>query len=349
MAQDRPSLLSPVSRIVAGSLYRPNDKDFDGKPLVIKTGPNAGQPTVRYFFALAIPKGPEPHWAHTAWGAKIWEVGCRAFPQASQRPDFSWKIEDGDSQIPNKRNKKPCEQEGWRGCWIVKLSSSYQPTIYNIEGGGYVQHTEPDFVKPGYWVEAAFTVDGNGQTGNPGVYLNPNLVCFRGYGPEIVFGPNVNEVGFGQAPLPAGVSSIPLASTAPPPAPAPAPGGYAPAPAPGGYAPGAPGPYAAPPAPAPMPVMPQPQFLQMPPAPMPGAYPNPTPPGGSGANMLPPGANLAPAPVSAYPSNLPPAPAPAPAAPAFQMTAKAGGASREAFLQAGWTDAALIQQGYMTA
>ncbi len=33
----------------------------------------------------------------------------------------------------------------------------------------------------------------------------------------------------------------------------------------------------------------------------------------------------------------------------YQMTAKAGGASREAFMQAGWTDAALIQQGYMTA
>jgi len=333
LAQDKTSLLSPVARIVAGSLYKPNDKNFDGQPLTIKTGPNAGQPTVRYFFAIAIPKGPESHWAHTAWGAKIWEIGCRAFPQASQRPDFSWKMEDGDSQIPNKRNKKPCEQEGYKGCWILKLSSSFPPTVYAIENGGYVQHTEPDFVKPGYWVEASFTVDGNGQTGNPGVYLNHGMVCFRGYGPEINFGPNVNEVGFGQAPLPAGVSSIPLASMAPPPAPAP-------------------GPYSAPPAAPPVQVMPQPQFLQipgyerpMPPAPM----ANPTrAPVGNGAYMPPPGAFLPP-PVSAYPSNLPPQPAAAPVAPAYQMTAKAGGNSREAYLQAGWTDAALIQQGYMTA
>jgi hypothetical protein len=316
-------------------LYKPNDKNFDGQPLTIKTGANAGQPTVRYFFAIAIPKGPEPHWAHTPWGAKIWEVGCRAFPQASQRPDFSWKIEDGDSQIPNKRNKKPCEQEGYKGCWILKLSSSFPPTVYAIENGGYVQHMEPDFVKPGYWVEASFTVDGNGQQGNPGVYLNHGMVCFRGYGPEINFGPNVNEVGFGQAPLPAGVSSIPPASATLPPVPMPAPG-----------------PYAAPIAAPPVQVMPQPQFLQMPPTPMPGMYPNPTPaPVGNGANLPPAGATPTPAvPVTAYPSNLPPAPpAAAPAAPVYQMTAKAGGASREAFMQAGWTDAALIQQGYMTA
>lgn len=43
-----------------------------------------------------------------------------------------------------------------------------------------------------------------------------------------------------------------------------------------------------------------------------------------------------------------PPPAP-PKAPTYTMTAKAAGASREAFLANGWTDAMLIEQGYMTA
>lgn len=39
---------------------------------------------------------------------------------------------------------------------------------------------------------------------------------------------------------------------------------------------------------------------------------------------------------------------PAPAAPAYVMTEKAAGATREAFKANGWTDAMLVEQGYMT-
>ena len=319
----RVNITSPVGRIVMGSLYDPSTTDAEGKPLVVKTGPNAGQPRVNYFFALAIPKGTEPHWAHTAWGQQIWAVGNQAFPQAAQAADFSWKIVDGDSQIPNKRGRKPCDNEGWPGHWVLKFSGGFAPKVYQQEGAGYVQRMEKDFCKPGYFVEVAFSVEGNGSQSQPGVYLNHSMVCFRAYGQEIVFGPDVASAGFGQSALPAGASATPLPGTAPmPQAPAAAPTmplppglpqvpGVAPAPLPqGGFAPMPSAP--APGAPAPIPVTPNPGFVQVPP----------------------------PAPMASPP---------APAAPVRQMTAAAQGIPYESYVAQGWTDAQLVQNGLMLA
>lgn len=309
MAQ-KVNITSPVGRIVMGSLYDPSTTDAEGKPLVVKTGPNAGQPRVNYFFALAIPKGAEPHWAHTPWGQQIWNVGNQAFPNAAQSPAFAWKIEDGDSQIPNKKGRKPCENEGWRGHWILKFSGGFAPKVYQQEGAGYVQVMQKDFCKPGYFVEVAFSVDGNGSQSQPGVYINHSMVCFRAYGPEISFGPDVASAGFGQSALPAGASMTPPAGAIPmPQAPAAAPAPLAPAgsvPTPYAPVPGAP--Y------APVPVIPNPQFVQVPP------------------------------PVAA-----PMAPPPAPAIPVRQMTAAAQGVTYDAYVAAGWSDAQLVQNGLMLA
>jgi len=318
---ERQAITSPVGRIVAGSLYKPNTTDFDGKLLVYKTGSDAGKARVQYFFAVAIPKNPgETHWAYTEWGKQIWSVGNVAFPQAAKRPDFAWKIEDGDSMIPNKRNRKPAEQEGWRGCWVIKFTSSFAPTIYREDkssSSGWGQLTEPEAVKPGYYVQVAFTVDGNGQQGNPGVYLNPSMVCFRAYGAEISFGPNVEDAGFGAAPLPAGASlTPPPASTLPA---APPPAGASLTPPPASTLPAAP----------PVPVYPNPGFTQVPP-------PNPSYAGNAGSPLPPAGI---PAPL---PSVIPVSPS------SKRMTAAAAGVSYEAYIAAGWNDAQLIQNGLMT-
>jgi hypothetical protein len=254
------NITSPVGRIVMGSLYDPSTTDAEGKPLVIKTGPNAGQPRVNYFFALAIPKNPgETHWAQSAWGQQIWNTGNLAFPNIAQSPAFAWKIDDGDSAIPNKKGRKPCDNEGWKGHWIIKLSGGFAPKVYQQEGAGYVQVTQKDFCKPGYFVEVAFSVEGNGSAQQPGVYLNHSMVAFRAYGPEIVFGPDVASAGFGQTPLPAGASLTPAPSAIPMPQ---APQGVAPAPlVPNGSAP-------MPPAAVPVvPVIPNVHFAQIPPAP----------------------------------------------------------------------------------
>lgn len=315
MAETKQTFTTPVGRLVAGSLYKPNTTDAEGKPLVVKHGPNINKPRVDFFFALAIPKVPGQHWASTPWGAIIWEVGHKCFPNAAQGA-FAWKVEDGDSQVPNRKGRKPCEREGWAGHWILKTSGGFAPQTYQKLNGNLEKLHQADYIKMGWWVQAVISVDGNNSPNQPGVYLNHSIVCFRAPGDEIVFGPNAEDAGFGDAPLPAGVSTVPSSI---------------PLPAPG--APGVPAvptlavaqsqigvpvaalptPIAAVPA---VPVLPNPAFL------------NPQVPQ---------------VPVASVP--VPPTTA---SAPLSKLTAKAGGFSYEQLLANGWNDATLVAHGLMT-
>lgn len=316
------NITTPVGRLVMGSLYRANDKDAEGKLLVVKTGANAGQPRVNFFFALAIPKeAGHTHWSQTTWGADIWRVGHTAFPGVAARPDFAWKVEDGDSTIPNKKNKRPCDNEGWAGNWIVKFSSGHAPKVYQADPTnpqGWAQVMQEDFVKAGYFVQVQGNVDGNGSSSQPGVYLNHQTVAFRAFGQEISFGPSVAEAGFGAAPLPAGASAVPLASANPMPAAVPTvPSATVAVPAPSV-------PASTPP-PPPVPVTPNPQFLQVPAVP------------------------VAPVPSAAVPTvPVPPVAPVMTTSPSKVMTAKAGGASYESFIAGGWDDARMIAEGYLS-
>lgn len=320
----RVNITSPVGRLLMGSLYDPSTTDAEGKALVVKTGPNAGQPRVDYFFVIGIPKNPgETHWAQTPWGAEIWKVGHTAFPQAAQAEDFSWKIIDGDSAKPGKLfkgkpGKPPCENEGWKGHWILKFGGGFAPKIYQAEGTNFVQVLQKDFVKAGYFVEVAFSVEGNKSQTSPGVYLNYSMVCFRAYGQEITFGPDVSSAGFGGGALPMGATMTPPASAVPLPA------------APTAYAP-------------PLP--------QVPPVAVAGAIPSPLPPVGSVLMPAAPAQTVAAAiPVMPKPAfvQVPP-PSAAPVAPVKQMTAAANGIPYDAYIAQGWTDALLIQNGMMLA
>lgn len=305
----RTNFTTPVGRLLMGSLYKPQTTDADGKPLVVKSGPNTGQPKVTFFFALGIPKGTEQHWAQTEWGAKIWATGHAAFPKEAQSPAFAWKIVDGDSQVPNKKGSKPCDREGHRGHWVLHFSSGFAPKIYNRDGTQAI--TGPDAVKLGYYVQVNCDVDGNDSTQNPGVFLNHVMVALSAYGTEIVVGPDPTAAGFGAAALPAGALAQPPATFNPAPPVNPTMplldfSKLAPPPAP-----------TMPPA-APPPAAPNPAFLQVPGAPVPPAAPP-----------------------------IPPAAPPAP--PVRQMTAKAAGASYESFISQGWNDGLLVQHGYMVA
>jgi hypothetical protein len=218
-------ILFPTGRIVAGSLYKPNTTNAEGGPLVYKNGPNAGQARVDYFFAIAIPKNGQ-HWAQTEWGAKIWAAGHAFMPQAGNIPSFAWKVTDGDSAVPNKKGKAPNTREGYPGNWVVSLSSSYAPKIYNRDGTQVL--TEQDAIKPGYFVQVFGNVDGNNAQNQPGVFLNHSMVALQAYGPEIVFGPDATGVGFGQGALPAGATTTPVGGFNP--APLPVPGAPLPSP-----------------------------------------------------------------------------------------------------------------------
>lgn len=190
------SLLTPVGRLVQGSLYEPQTTDAENKPLTIRTGPQAGQPRVDYFFSLAIPKGSEKHWAETSWGQKIWAAGHSGFPNGqASAPTFAWKVTDGDSQIPNRVGKKPCDREGYRGHWVLNFSSGFAPQIVNETGSAYL--LEKDYVNLGDYIQVAGTVTDNGSQQQPGVFLNHSHVAFVRYGKRIVIGIDPKSIGFG--------------------------------------------------------------------------------------------------------------------------------------------------------
>lgn len=309
----------PPGRLVQGSLTEAQTTDAEGKPLIVKSGPNMGQPRIDYYFAVAVPKTPGvAHWASEEWGAPIWAEGHASFPGGqAQRPDFAWKIVDGDSQIPNKAGRKPCEQEGFPCCWVVRFSGGKAPQVYSMLPNQAAPVLVPDpkgVVGLGDYVQVRGSVCGNGAQNQPGVYLNHSMICLRAYGQRISTGPDVSTAGFGGGALPAGASATPLASAAALPPPPAAPGAAAPMPA----APSA----ALPPPPAAAPAIP-------------GTYAPPAVP--------------APAPSPAH-VGLPPAPPAPPAAPAAAgpvMLPAANGVPYEAYKANGWTDDQLRANGLM--
>lgn len=213
----RTDILTPVGRLVAGDVFKANTTDQQGRPLVIKSGPNAGQPKVEYYFAVAIPK-TDPTF-NTEVMAKLQAAAKTGFPTLFDangqclRPDFAWKIVDGDSRIPNQNNTIPATKEGYPGNWVISFKGGFAPKVYTK--GGEAVITDPEAIKRGYYIRVYGSVTGNGEMQKPGIFLNPNMVEFVGYGEEIISGPDGASV-FGGAPaanLPAGASAIPMAGT----------------------------------------------------------------------------------------------------------------------------------------
>tara|TARA_R110000851_G_scaffold287513_3_gene441546 strand:+ start:15090 stop:16013 length:924 start_codon:yes stop_codon:yes gene_type:complete len=210
----------PAGRLVQGSVYKGKTIDDDGNPLVFKTGQNAGQPRTEYYFAVAIPKGAEQHWGTTAWGQAIWNRGHADMAAAAGRPDFAWKVVDGDDATPDQSGRAPNTKPGFAGCWVAKFSGSFPASIFNADGSA--QLTEPDVVQAGDYVQVFADVSGNGSRQSPGVYLNYKAVAFVGYSQEgrIQYSMDGTSIGFGQSPAPAGVSATPVGDFAAPVAPA---------------------------------------------------------------------------------------------------------------------------------
>lgn len=265
------NILTPVGRLVNGSPFEPSTTNMEGAPLVVKSGPNAGQPRSEYFLSIAVPKS-DP--GVNALVQQITAVARQGFPQfftaaGCTRPDFAFKIVDGDSTVPDMRNRRPCDREGYPGCWIFKFKSGFAPKVYTKGGAAII--TNPAEVKPGYYIRIYGSVTANGNTMKPGVYLNCSMVELVGYGEEITFGPSGDAV-FGAAPvaLPQGASATPMAPRTPLATPA------------------------APVEPAwpPVNVAPAPDFLT-PPVPLPAAPPMPPAPPAAPAALVAPAAPAA--------------------------------------------------------
>lgn len=225
MANETHNFTTPVGRLVGGSPSRPREvTDNLGKPVLHDKGPDIGKPKMEYSFAIAIPKSPGvTHWAQEVWGKPIWELAHTSWPGGeAQRPDFSWKITDGDSTIPNKRGKKPVDQQGYKGNWVIWFTGQIGPKLYTLLGVSEpTLVSDPDAIRPGYYIQVNGNTRSNGPSQSPGMYMNHSMVCLIAYGEEIVFGPDVAEAGFGGAPLPAGATTTPQGNFSPPPVPAP--------------------------------------------------------------------------------------------------------------------------------
>ncbi len=209
MSKETLQLLLPPGRMVFGDLYTASDKDGQGNLRTTRDG----KPKSTYDFGIAIPKNGTTHWAQTEWGKQVWEFGHREWPGGQgQRQDFAWKIKDGDSTVPSKSGRKPCENTGWPGHWVVVLSSAIAPRLYRIGANGQPEpFIEPEAIQPGDWIEVYASVASNGNLQNPGIYMNHSMVCFRGYdaGGRIVSGPRVENAGFGAAAAPSTVQAFP--------------------------------------------------------------------------------------------------------------------------------------------
>lgn len=271
---------SAVGRLVGGSVHEPITEDFDGKPLTVKTGKRKGEETQRFSFGVAFAKVPGQHWATlNEMCALIWATGHEHMGALAQRKDFSWKITDGDSTEVNKKNNRPCDNEGFPGHWVVWFSSSFAPDTYDAIGGKEPVAIDPEIIEKGFYVQVRGSVVGNGNETNPGVFINHGMVALVGYGQVIESKnkPDPKKAGFGQGvQLPAGASTAPPAGLKTPGTPSapPAPNAAPPAPP----APAAPLPTTAV-APAPGFVAPPPVAAAPPPPPATVAAPPPPPAG----------------------------------------------------------------------
>lgn len=260
MAKTYTQIVTPVGRIVGGSFDTPRLKDGDNKDMAYKDGTLAAEFSV----LLAIPKAGEQHWNQTAWGAQIWAIGDAGYPGGYvSRADFSWKIQDGDSAIPNKKGKRNCDREGYPGHWII--AASRRSARDRLAPPQYVDIREnpsrpaaipADAIKHGYYAQLCVQVADNAPSQTPGVYVNLEIIALAAYGQPIILGTEIDaaQVGFGGFSLPAGAMTTPPAGLAVPPA--------------------VPAPVAPPAAvPAAVPVTPNHQFAAGAPAPAPAAPP----------------------------------------------------------------------------
>lgn len=334
--QQDTNILFPPARVVQGDLYEPQTEDQQGNKLTVKTGQNAGQERVNYFFTIAIPKAGEAAWYHSAWGQKIYGLARSWWPTLFDaagnclHPRFSWKVSDGDDTTPNPdaQMRRNCDREGFPGCWIVRLSSGYATRILDSSGAPMLT---PGAVKRGFWVEVWASLNTNGNTQKPGIYVNHQYVAFRAPDKEIISGPDPRSLGFGKAALPPGVSAAPVAGANLPQGIPGVPGVPAGVPGlPAGIPAGVPSiPHAAP--------IPQA-------APIPGGIPTGVAP--NAGFIAPPLPGAAPA-IPAVPTvPAPPAADPLGAPAGFRM-ANMNGPSYSTMTAGGWTQELMLQHGHL--
>lgn len=191
---------SPVGRIVQGSVWKLETTDSKAKPIIVKSGPNAGQPGAQTYISLAIAKD-NPDWpAFQQMMFQEAREGWAEFFDAQgncTHRDFSWKYRDGDGS--DRTGQSYAAREGWAGHHIITFSGAYLPRCYpHKKYGPGDLITDERMVKRGDFVRVAGVMKGNRPSETPGLYLNHNLIELMYVGTEIVSGPDAGAT-FGAA------------------------------------------------------------------------------------------------------------------------------------------------------
>lgn len=201
-------LVTPPGRIVWGNPLQGREKKDNNGQRVLKDG----KPVLEYQFGLAIPKDQ-----FAEVGAALQAEAQAACPQGVPA-DFAFKIKDGDTGVDGRGN--PLNQKaGYAGHYILACSTEFPIPVYRRNGGAFEQLTQG--VKTGDYARAQITINGHGRApgkmgAKPGLYINPNMVEFLGYGEEIRGAANPDDAFGAAVALPAGASATPTASGPPP-------------------------------------------------------------------------------------------------------------------------------------
>jgi hypothetical protein len=281
MAQDAIHLLTPIGRLVRGSLTERQKTDYDGNPYEEGKGP--------FELGFAVRKddpgindllGKIYQHAHAGYGANptIQQRMLAEYQSGFAMGTFRFKIRDGD-----KPNQEGRVNENTVGHWVFNLSSYIAfkatyvtgyglPKFKNASGVDIEPMTEiqPSLIKIGDYCHINIGVKTNDKTDHTaGLYMNVNAVILGAYGNAITGGIDLATATAGLVigALPVGASVAPVSGGGAPAA-LPNPTGGAPvaaapvmaAPAPVQAAPGLPAPATA----SPSNVAPHTQFLQGP-------------------------------------------------------------------------------------
>lgn len=205
-------ITTPVGRLVQGHPMELQDKDAQGNPRVVKTGPNAGQPSPQCYVGVAFSK-QDPMWP-AVYAAIVAEAKL-GFPHLFDaqgnctHPKFAFKIIDGDGIDDN--GKPNNTKEGFAGHWVLKASSGFLPQCYHA--GHYQPHEQIQdkmAIRRGDYVRLQIKLEPNGNAQRPGVYVTPTMVELSGKGIEIVTGPSAADAFATPPQLPAGASPTPM-------------------------------------------------------------------------------------------------------------------------------------------
>lgn len=193
---------TPVGRIVWGNPLkgRPKIDNRTNQPVLDKTG----QPVTEWAFGLAIDKQQAGEISNV-----MGTEAASIYPQGAPQ-NFSWKYKL-DTDV-DQNGVSYGVREGYPGCVVYAITTQIAPRVVRLVGGAHVDMTDGvktgDYVRVGLDIKAHPPVNG----GVPGLYINPLMVEFVGYGEEIFSGPDAATLFAQPAQLPPGASATPVAS-----------------------------------------------------------------------------------------------------------------------------------------